>query len=60
MKMNFLILACLCVGLWACGTVTESPQAEQPTATTAQETQQENNEENETEEESTDDLEDDC
>ncbi|MDZ7805159.1 hypothetical protein [Thiohalophilus sp.] len=60
MKIKSLILACLCVGLWACGAVTESPQVEQPAASAVQETQQVNKEEKKTEEPSLENLEDDC
>lgn len=60
MKMKLLILACLCVGLWSCGTVSESPQPEQSTSAAVQESQETNNEEKTTEEPSLENLEDDC
>lgn len=60
MKMKVLILTCMCVGLWSCGTPTKPPEPEQPASTSVQETKPAANEEEKKEESSMENLEEDC
>ncbi len=60
MKIKALVLSCLCVGLCACGAVTESPQIEQPVSDAVQETKPATKEEKKTKEPSMENLEEDC
>ncbi|MDR9435271.1 MAG: hypothetical protein RI563_00230 [Thiohalophilus sp.] len=60
MKMKALVLACLCVGLWACGAVTQTPTGEPSASDAVQETKPVNKEEKKTKEPSMENLEEDC
>lgn len=60
MKMKALVLACLCVELLACGTVTEPSRVEQPTSRAVQETKPVIKEEKNIKEPSMKKLEEDC